>query len=476
MSVQATGHPVSWQAIPQKAFSKTAEPLLAKSYPSSEESAVIKREIDACVAGGPAENCIDMVLRGFSLIDEVELGRLLDTTEQLWPVDLNVVAGERRAIPGATSADIKRLDDVARTSGVVFGFNNLKSRRRQLASSIAAWRGGEDSLPETGSIDDWITALGADHPLVGQLQALRIAASLDRAWGGIPFADDVKWAVEAHRRSGGLAATNLAAVRLRLGDFTAAEALAIDGHLALEKKLGEHDPRTVAAAKLVADAYIEGTKFDLATAYLARVASARAGDKATPTRERLELLLAQSQVKQGAEGLKSLQEAIALIDTKGASAGHKRLQARVLTEAAIKSLALNDFGNANSYARRAFKLDFGNNVAATIQAMSGLMLPNLSVADKSGENHPEFLLSQGWNNSLPTEHPERILNALVWTMYYWSWNARYAPYYARAGADGAAQRLGRRQPDDSSAQEIGQLRTVFELQVQSNWKASTFPN
>ena len=202
VSVQASGHPVAWRAIPQKAFSRTTEPLVAKSYTSVEESAVIKREIDACVAGGRAENCIDMVLRGFSLVDEAEFGRLLDLTEQLWPVDLTVVAGERRAIPGATSVDIKRLDDIARTSGVVFGFNNLKSRRRQLASSIAAWRGGEDSPPETGSIEDWITALGADHPLIGQLQALRIAASLDRASGGIPSADDVKWAVEAHRRDG----------------------------------------------------------------------------------------------------------------------------------------------------------------------------------------------------------------------------------------------------------------------------------
>lgn len=469
-------HPAPWRPVPQQGFSASVEPLLAKTYWSLEESAAIKREIDACLAAGPAERCVDMALRGFSLIEEADLARILDTAERVWPIDLAVVAGERRAIPGAAASDVRRLGELALTSATVLGHGNEKTRRRELAAGIAAWRAGEDFPAGTAVVDEWIGTLGADHPLIAQLQSLRVAASLDTAWGGLPSADDVKWASDAYRTAGDLAATNLAAVRLRIGDYVAAETLAVDGYLALAKKLGDKDPRTLAAAMLVAETYLQRSKSELAKPYVDRVASIRARDATTTTREKLELLLAQSQLEQGAAGLAPLEKAIGLMDP-GPTAQVKRLHGQILTEAAWKAIALNDLRKANDYARRARTADPNKTMAATLQAFSALMLPDLPLADRSGENHPEYLLGVGWNTELAPDHPERIFNAMVWTFYYQGWNPRYAPFYARASAEGAAGRLTKRQGfDESAAEELGQLRTVFELQVQSNWKASTIAN
>lgn len=472
----------------------------------------VREELDACLAPGVLDPCVGMVLKAWSLLTVERrndiVPRVLDIAERAFEVDALTVAGDRRlpADEATTVFGLVRLEDIARTSATVLGEEDPRSVRRRVAVEVANWRAGKIPV-ESRQWLGWVVESKSNPEAAALLRNMEISHVADTGWA---MPETLREAEDLQKTLGALAAPNLALVQLSSGMGAAAEASARQGYDAIVAARGADDPRTLAAALVLATVLFERDKGPQALPYVKRSYEALARDRYATSIQRIEAGALLAQLLPDEERPPIERATLALIeDLIGkpiwpALARSERMQvsseaANNVAEFAIKrseemaqrklqkerSRILTSQGYAqltsNPSAAKALLQQAAKSDRAT-RAIAGLALLRLQSArepfdlissTEAGGLHD--LLAVQMNHLQSPEHLEQILVSLIATYFYMRIDPSKAPEQASRAANGASRRLSQyRTLDDDALKEITSLRPAFVAQVQASWASANW--
>lgn len=461
-------------------------------------------ELLSCLGEQPAARCMPLILKGWFLLDHSErgpLGPLLDAAEQAFPVEPLTVSGDQRlpADPETALFGLIRLRAIAEATEGLLGRDHAASVRRRLAFEVARWRAGGPV-----SSTNILASDALDNAQTGPfMRLLEVSQVADNSY--VP-PETLARAQELRRSLGPIAASNLALVQLAQGLGPAAEASAREGYEALRSAKGAEDPRTIAAALILARVLESANKADAARVYARIAYEGRRKDRFATLLQRLDSAQQLAEVTEGQERTRLEQEALALIEQQlgkpMAPVFARFAQLPTIGDVALdQRVATNHIEQSEGTAQRALKARksrlLANQAFAILMTDPARARELLREADRASSSakvvfqlallrfldskdgselatSTEFqnLWSLANNTTLAEDHPDRILGAWLTAAYYGRFSSGEAPAYARLAAKGVTKRLGQhRGLSEEAMTEITGMRPIFVTQVQANWWA-----
>ena len=512
-----------WAPISEKQFSAEADKLFDRfgntPWQSSDREVwarekLVGDELTNCIGAGPLEPCVGMILKGWSLLPTEQrpiVEKALAIAEAQVPVDLLTIAGDRRlpATGPVAVAGLQRLSRIARVSRTLHGDDDARSVRRQAAFDVAQWRAG--GMPDSEfqkSLNPTLTVSKADPEASAMVRNVALSHVATNGW---VLPETLATALELRRELGPQVASNLALLQLSNGEVVAAEASAREGYDALVAARGLDDPRSIAAASVLATVLYERNKQADALPFARIAFEGLKKDRFATALQKIDAGVLYAKALPAAERGAIEAETLALIDAQVSrplwpvfaafrsefpqTATDVEIAARdvkATQEAGIRGLrakrgellASQGFAAMSSDPARARKLLLeaakSNKTPMVISLLAMLRLQSITdLSELAISTEPGSLIdiqSVQMNSFQSVDHPDQILSSLVGTAYYLRIDPSRAPAQARRGAEGAVKRMAQfPELNENALAEIVGLRPMFAAQVLANWSAAQAP-